>query len=217
MVALISAKETDPMAHLGKMNEYAQNFANQNRDIIEKKEVNYKATQSNIAYILNRGTKKFIGKQSWQVLRAYDSKVIAPLYFSVLTGYTDSIGTYTLIALADSKESINMGQAYSWDDHYGTMRMDVYGGLSKSNIGLYHTTTAANRMAITPTYYKDGNGFKVKVSKYCLGIDSEDYLVKQECVDDSSGTPTPENERQLFQFCDTSDAEECLRNTEGPK
>ncbi|KAI5173045.1 hypothetical protein NEFER03_2029 [Nematocida sp. LUAm3] len=173
-------------------------------------EINYFGAKTNIGHIYNRGAKKFIGKESWQVLKAYDQEVQAPTLFSIIQGYSDTYGTYSMIAMANENNTVDMG-TYRWDDdHYGTMRMDVYGGLSMRHVGLYHTTTTANRVMITPPYYKKDSAFKIKVSKYCFGVDKDDYLVKEDCVDDADGTPTMENDRQLFVFCMKDQSDQCL-------
>ncbi|KAI5191473.1 hypothetical protein NECID01_1467 [Nematocida sp. AWRm77] len=175
-----------------------------------RKKVNFKTTKVNVGYLYNVGTKKFIAEVENNNLKALDPTQKHPLLVTIVTTFSNSIGTYQEIIAVRNPTSPQLGTANYYDPHYSAKRFDVYGGLGQYKLGLYYTTTVANRMSISPPYYKDESSFKIQISKYCLSIDKDDYLVKGECVDDASGVPTAENDRQLFEFCSSEKIDACL-------
>ena len=152
----------------------------------------------------------FIAKADGNTLKAQDPQVVRPILISIINSYSDTIGTYQEIISVEDASAPQLGYGRRYDPHYTAKRFDVYGGLSKTRLGLYYTTTTANSMSITPPYYKHEAAFKIRISSFCLTIDKDNYLVKGECVDDNNGVPTPENDRQLFEFCAADKIDACL-------
>jgi len=175
-----------------------------------RKEVNFMTNKITKGYLYNVGTKKFIAKAPGNTLMALSAPKARPLPISIFTSFSNSIGTYQEIMSLDSGDYSQYHSRYYGDPYYGSKRFDVYGGLGQKRLGLYITTTTANRMAITPPYYKGESAFKIRISSFCISVDSDNYLVKGQCVDDNNGIPTEENDRQLFVFCNAEKADACM-------
>lgn len=176
------------------------------------KKVNFATNKPNIGYLYNRGSRKFIGieNNNKKKLKALERNNRNVLKFALQIGFTPEIGTYQILSVIKDEDKVDTGYSRSWDDHYGVDRIDVFNGLSEKYVGLYYTTTAANRIVLSQPYYRGETAFKIQISQYCMAVDNSDYMIKTECTDDNNGIPTPENDRQLFELCSVEDFNECI-------
>ncbi|KAI5181147.1 hypothetical protein NEOKW01_1366 [Nematocida sp. AWRm80] len=162
--------------------------------------INMYTTKPNIGYLYNVGTGRFLGSQSNDVIAVESPNAAIPI--SITTAYNSNIGTFQSIIAVKNADKPDFGRAAHGDPNYDALRFDVWGGVEHNTIvGLYYTTTTANRVSITLPYYVDDSAFKIKISRWCLGINTNNHLAKVSCVDDDNGIPTDANNRQLFKFC----------------
>ncbi|KAI5189479.1 hypothetical protein NEMIN01_0542 [Nematocida minor] len=174
----------------------------------EKRVINFYTKKTNIGYLYNVGTNKFLGTDSnkyW--LFAVDKN---PLLIAIVTSYGQSIGTYQEIIPVDDAENPKLGSQNSSDLYAGVKRIDTGGGSNQNRCYLYGATSTYNRFVISPPYYKNSTAFKIQRLGYCLGIDASMNLMQMNCVEDTTdGHGTPENDMQLFKFCRTDSPEKC--------
>lgn len=176
-----------------------------------KKTVNFPTTTPSIGYLYNVGTKKFVAKDSNDFIIFSSIEKKRPMHLYIATSFNRSTGTYQEILSASSPPTKSSRNYFVRNDqHFGTKRLNVSGGKYKNAVNLYFTSTVANRFVITPPYYKNESAFKIRISTGCLTVDRNNNLVKGQCVDDEDGTPTDENNRQLFEFCPANSIDECM-------
>ncbi|OAG32170.1 hypothetical protein NEDG_02089 [Nematocida displodere] len=174
-----------------------------------RKTVNFYMKKPNLGFLYNRGSRNFLAKGPKNAIMSVNNAAPKPMRLGIVSDTSHWSGTFhSILQFEDQPRTPYYGRKSDYESNQLVPRISIAGSINQKAMNLLTYTNHINRMVFSPPYYVGDSGFKIHLGTDCLSVDTSNNLVKIACVEDHNGTPTDENNRQLFDWC-SEDSETC--------